>query len=104
MKTKKTFISLFIIRERMICMNLAKLSAAGQITVPIDIRRILKLRTGDKILFTQNQDGDIIIDNASINAIRKAQKAFEGVAEELGNPGEDEIQSWVDEIRYGKEV
>lgn len=85
-------------------MNLAKLSAAGQITVPIDIRRILKLRTGDKILFTQNQDGDIIIDNASINAIRKAQKAFEGVAEELGNPGEDEIQSWVDEIRYGKEV
>ena len=85
-------------------MNLAKLSAAGQITVPIDIRRILKLRTGDKILFTQNQDGDIIIDNASINAIRKAQKAFEGVAEELGNPSEDEIQSWVDEIRYGKEV
>ena len=85
-------------------MNLAKLSAAGQITVPIDIRRILKLRTGDKILFTQNKDGDIIIDNASINAIRKAQKAFEGVAEELGNPSEDEIQSWVDEIRYGKEV
>jgi len=104
MKTKKTLFSLFFIQERMICMNLAKLSAAGQITVPIDIRRILKLRTGDKILFTQNQDGDIIIDNASINAIRKAQKAFEGVAEELGNPSEDEIQSWVDEIRYGKEV
>ena len=85
-------------------MNLAKLSAAGQITVPIDIRRTLKLKTGDKILFTQNKDGEIIIGNASINAIRKVQKAFEGIAEELGNPSEDEIQSWVDEIRYGKEV
>ena len=85
-------------------MNLAKLSSAGQITVPVDIRRMLKLRTGDKILFTQNERGEIVIGNASINAIRKAQKAFEGVAEELGNPSEEEIQSWVDEIRYGKDV
>jgi len=27
----------------------------------------------------------------SVNAIRNAQKAFDGVAEKLGNPGEDEI-------------
>ena len=85
-------------------MNLAKLSSAGQITVPIDIRRLLKLRAGDKILFSLNENGEIVIDNASINAIRKAQKAFEGVAKELGNPSEDEIQSWVDEIRYGKDM
>jgi AbrB family looped-hinge helix DNA binding protein len=83
-------------------MNLAKLTAAGQITVPVDIRRLLKLKEGDKILFAQNERGEVVIDNASINAIRKAQKAVEGVAEELGNPSEDEIQSWVDEIRYGK--
>jgi len=51
-------------------MNLAKLSSAGQITVPIDIRRLLKLRTGDKILFTQNASGEVVIGNASINAIR----------------------------------
>jgi AbrB family looped-hinge helix DNA binding protein len=85
-------------------MNLAKLSSAGQITVPVDIRRILRLRTGDKILFIQNESGEIIIDNASVSAIRKAQKVFEGIAEELGNPSEAEIQSWVDEIRYGKDV
>ena len=85
-------------------MNLAKLSSEGQITVPADIRRILKLKTGDRIIFTQNNNGEIVIANASINAIRKAQKSFEGVAEELGNPSEEEIQSWVDEIRYGKDV
>jgi len=84
-------------------MNLAKLTAAGQITVPAEIRRLLKLRVGDKILFTQSESGDVLIENASINAIRKAQKAFAGVAEELGNPSEEDIQSWVNEIRYGKD-
>jgi len=83
-------------------MNLAKLSSTGQITVPVEIRRLLKLREGDKILFMQNENGEVLIENASINALRKAQKAFEGVAEELGNPSEEEIQSWVNEIRYGK--
>ena len=83
-------------------MNLAKLSPNGQVTVPVEIRRLLKLKEGDKILFIQNESGEVVIDNASINAIRKAQKAFEGVAEELGNPSEEDIQSWVDEVRYGK--
>ena len=30
-------------------MNLAKISANGQITVPIEIRRLLNLKSGDKI-------------------------------------------------------
>ena len=55
-------------------MNLAKLSSAGQITVPIEIRRILRLKAGDKILFTQNESGEAVIDNASINAILKSGK------------------------------
>jgi AbrB family looped-hinge helix DNA binding protein len=83
-------------------MNLAKISSNGQITVPVEIRRLLKLKEGDKILFVQKENGDVVIDNASINAIRKAQQAFEGVAEELGFPDEDTVQSWVDEVRYGE--
>ena len=83
-------------------MNLAKLTTSGQVTVPVEIRSLLNLKVGDKILFVQNENGEVVIDNASVNAIRKAQKAFEGVAERLGNPGEDEIQSWVNDVRYGK--
>jgi AbrB family looped-hinge helix DNA binding protein len=83
-------------------MNLAKLSPNGQITVPVEIRRFLKLKEGDKILFIQRENGDVVIDNASINAIHKAQKAFEGVAEELGFPDEDTVQEWVNDVRYGK--
>jgi len=85
-------------------MNLAKLTAAGQVTVPAEIRRLLKLKTGDKILFILNDKGEIVIDNASVKAIRKAQSAFIGVAESLGNPDDDEIQSWVDDVRYRKDV
>lgn len=84
-------------------MNLAKISQNGQITVPIEIRRLLGLKTGDKILFFQNQDGEIVISNASAKAIMKAQAAFAGVAEELRVRNEDDVQALVNEVRYGKE-
>lgn len=80
-------------------MNLAKISANGQITVPAEIRRLLGLKSGDKILFFQNPSGEIVINNASSQAIYKAQKAFEGVAEQMGVYNEDDVQALVDEVR-----
>ncbi|MBQ2116286.1 MAG: AbrB/MazE/SpoVT family DNA-binding domain-containing protein [Lachnospiraceae bacterium] len=84
-------------------MNLAKISSNGQITVPVEIRRLLGLKSGDKILFLQKQNGEIVVSNASAQAICKAQAAFYGVAEEMGVYNEDAIQALVDEVRYGKE-
>lgn len=83
-------------------MNLAKVSANGQITVPAEIRRLLGLRSGDKILFFQKPDGEVVINNASAQALYKAQKAFEGVAEQMGVENEDDVQALVNEVRYGK--
>jgi AbrB family looped-hinge helix DNA binding protein len=83
-------------------MNLARVSANGQITVPVEIRRALKLKDGDKILFLKRDDGEYSIGNASALALQDAQKAFSDVAKELGNPTEDDIQSWVDDVRSGK--
>ena len=80
-------------------MNLAKLSANGQITVPVEIRRLLGLKSGDKILFLQKQKGEITISNASAAAIRKAQAAFAGAADALGVSSEDDMQALVDEAR-----
>lgn len=85
-------------------MNLAKISANGQITVPVEIRRLLNLKSGDKILFFQNPNGEIVINNASAQAIYKAQRAFRGVAEQIGVQNEDDIQALLDEMRYGKET
>ena len=83
-------------------MNLAKLSSNGQITVPIEIRRALGLKSGDKILFFEKPDGEVVITNASTNAIRKAQRAFEGAADSTGVKNEDDVQALIDEVRYGK--
>lgn len=84
-------------------MNLAKISANGQITVPVEIRRLLGLKSGDKIMFFQKQDGEIVVSNASAQAILKAQSAFAGAADIMGVSNEDDIQALVDEVRYGKE-
>lgn len=81
-------------------MNLAKISANGQITVPIEIRRLLGLKSGDKILFYQKQNGEVILSNASVQAVRKAQSAFSSAAEAIGISCEDDVQTLVDEVRY----
>ena len=80
-------------------MNLARVSSNGQITVPVEIRRSLNLKEGDKMLFIKKENGEIVVGNSSLLALQEAQIAFSGVAEKLGYPTEDEIQSWVDEIR-----
>lgn len=83
-------------------MNLAKISANGQITVPVEVRRLLGLKSGDKILFFQKPDGEIVVSNASAQAIRRAQTAFAGAAETMGVSSEDDVQALVDELRCGK--
>lgn len=81
-------------------MNLAKVSANGQVTVPVEIRRRLQLKEGDKLLFIE-RDGQIVIDNASSTAILQAQDAFAGAAKDFGVSSVDDVQSLVDEVRYG---
>lgn len=81
-------------------MNLAKVSANGQVTVPVEIRRRLQLKEGDKLLFIE-RDGQIVIDNASSTAILRAQDAFAGAAKDFGVSSEEDVQSLVDEVRCG---
>ena len=83
-------------------MNLAKVSANGQVTVPVEIRRKLNLKEGDKIIFFERNDGEVVINNASSTAIMNAQKAFDGAAKDFGVNSEEDVQRLVDEVRYGE--
>ena len=79
-------------------MELAKVTSKGQITIPIDIRRKLGVKEGDKILFVEEQ-GRIIMMNSSIDALRKAQAAFTGEAERLGLRDEQDVADLVSALR-----
>ena len=79
-------------------MDVAKVTSKGQITIPIDIRRRLGVKEGDKILFIEEQ-GKIVMMNSSMEALRKAQAAFAGEAERLGLKDEQDVTNLVNELR-----
>ena len=79
-------------------MELAKVMSKGQVTIPINIRRKLNLREGDKVIFME-QDGNIIVVNSAMVALQKIQHSFEGEAERLGLETEDDVIDLVNEIR-----
>jgi len=79
-------------------MELAKLTSKGQITLPVAIRKKLRLKEGDKVMFLSDDDGIRIV-NASILALEKIQKAFSGEAERLGLKTEQDIVDMVKEVR-----
>lgn len=81
-------------------MNLAKISANGQITIPVEIRRLLGIRAGDKLLFLENPAGEVVISNASAKAIYNAQNAFKGAASTLNVSDDNDVQALVDELRH----
>jgi antitoxin PrlF len=77
-------------------MNLAKVSPNGQITVPVEIRRKLKIKEGDKIIFLEKPSGEIVLRNSSVFALRQAQSQLSGI-----ETSEDAILQDVMDIRYG---
>ena len=79
-------------------MEIAKITSKGQITIPIDIRKKLGLKEGDKVIFIE--DGDkIVFANATKIAFENIAKAFAGEGERLGLKSEQDIVALVDEVR-----
>lgn len=79
-------------------MELAKITAKGQITIPVQIRKMLNLKDGDKVVFLAD-DGKVVMENSTRLAIREAQAAFAGLAEELGLETEEDVINLVKEVR-----
>jgi AbrB family looped-hinge helix DNA binding protein len=82
-------------------MEIAKISSKGQITIPISVRNKLNLKSGDKIVFLE-ENGRFYFENSAMLAFKRAEDAFAGVAEKAGFSNEEEMQDYMKEIR--KEV
>ena len=79
-------------------LDVSKVTAKGQVTIPVEMRRQLGIREGDKVVFISN-GRNIIIANAAMAAFNDLQDAFAGEAERLGLKNEDDVVSMVKEIR-----
>ena len=79
-------------------MELAKITAKGQITLPISIRRMLNLKEGDKVAFLE-KDGNYIIVNPVSLAIDEVRNEFKGEADRLGLKNEEDVVKMVKEVR-----
>lgn len=79
-------------------MELAKITMRGQITIPVAIRKKLGVKDGDKVIFVE-ENGRIIIENASMIALKNAQNSFSGEAERLGLKTEQDVVDLVKEVR-----
>lgn len=79
-------------------MEISRITSKGQITIPIEIRKKLNLKIGDKVVFIE--DGDkVIFANSSMIALREFQQSMKGEAEKQGIYSEDDVAKLVKDIR-----
>lgn len=82
-------------------MELAKVTSKGQITIPLMIRNLLQLKTGDKVFFEEIR-GKVYITNASQITLANVQTQMQGEAEKGGFQTEDDVVAYIKELRKAK--
>lgn len=76
----------------------AKIMSKGQVTIPKEIRNLLKVSEGDRVTFICKGDYAIVM-NANLYAMRTLQKEMSGEFEKAGINSEEDIMSLVREVR-----
>ena len=83
---------------RNIIVDNAKVMAKGQITLPKDIRDVLRIGAGDRV--TLICEGDrIIMMNSAVYAMKTLQKEMEGEAEKAGLYSDEDVVDMIMEMR-----
>ena len=79
-------------------MELAKVTSKGQITIPLVIRDMLGLKSGDKVFFEEIK-GKVYIANASQITLSNIQTQMRGEAEKAGFQTEDDVVAYIKGLR-----
>jgi len=78
--------------------NTAKVMSKGQITLPVDIRRNLRLSTGDRVALIYENDR-VIMMNPAVYAMEQLQESMVGEWEKAGINSAEDIISLCRETR-----
>jgi len=82
-------------------MELAKVTSKGQITIPLEIRKKMQLKTGDKILFFE-ENGRCFFQNSNDIVLLQFQKAMKGEAKKAGFADPDDVAKYLNQLRKKK--
>ena len=80
-------------------MNAAKLGSKGRLTIPQDIRNKLRLKPGDKVVFTEESNGRIYLANASLVSFKELVESMQGEAAAQGILAEADVNDLVRDVR-----
>jgi AbrB family looped-hinge helix DNA binding protein len=97
-KEGKEFIALHL---ETIMLDVAKISIKGQVTIPVEIRKKLGLKEGDKVVFME-KGGDVVLLNSNRLAFEEFQREMAGEAETSGLNSEQDVVDLVGQIRDRK--
>jgi antitoxin PrlF len=73
----------------------ARITSKGQVTVPLEVRRILGVRAGDKLIFESDEAGIRVRPIRSQSAFSK----YRGIGNPGIRPGRKGITRWLREMR-----
>ena len=82
-------------------MELAKVTSKGQITIPRDVRKKMNLKTGDKILFFE-ENNKFFLQNSNSVVLSDFQRSMEGAAQEAGFNDPDDVVKYMKQLRKPK--
>ena len=80
-------------------MDIATLSSKGQITIPKAVREALGLKSGDKIVIQQEDNGRFYFDNAALVVFSRVDGDIKGVAQKADFKNEEEMQTYMKGVR-----
>lgn len=81
----------------------AKVMAKGQVTIPKDVREILGVSSGDRIIFIV-ENGSVRVINSTIYAMQLLQVQMDGEAEAAGITSDEDVMNLVKEVRAESEA
>ena len=78
--------------------DVSRVTTKGQVTIPLEFRKKLKIKEGDKVVFIE-KDGLIFIGNSNRIVLEDFARAMAGEAEKAGITTEEDVAKLVKEIR-----
>ena len=79
-------------------LDVSTVSVKGQVTIPVGIRRKLRIKSGDKVIFAE-KNGEIVVVNANRVVFEDWQNSMVGEAEKAGINSTQDVVDIVSDVR-----